>query len=195
MLPHVRNIGIRGALRLQRGVVLFISLIVLVALSLAGIALVRSVDTNILIAGNLAFKQGATVAADSASETARRWLLASAVTSLYSDSTSAGYYSAIQTGFNPKTFNWTTGGKTLATDAAGYTSTYVIHRLCELSGDPSGIDCVKAGNSGKTGSSFGAVSYGAYALQLSGTAPAYRITTRVLGPKNTVSYVQEVVIP
>lgn len=185
---------VRGAPNRQRGVVLFISLIVLVALSMAGIALVRSVDTNILVAGNLAFKQGATVAADNASETARRWLIASAVTTRYTDSTSAGYYASIQTGFDPKTFNWA-NGKTMAADAAGYTPTYVIHRLCEQAGDPSAIDCVKAGNSGKTGSSFGAVSYGAYALQLSGTAPAYRITTRVLGPKNTVSYVQEVVIP
>ena len=44
----------------QSGVVLFIALIVLVAMSLAGVALVRSVDTNLLIAGNLAFKQGDT---------------------------------------------------------------------------------------------------------------------------------------
>jgi Tfp pilus assembly protein PilX len=50
--------------RAQQGVVLFIALIVLVAMSLAGIALMRSVDTNVLIAGNLAFRQGATMAGD-----------------------------------------------------------------------------------------------------------------------------------
>jgi Tfp pilus assembly protein PilX len=45
--------------RRQRGAILFIALIVLVAMSLAGIALMRSVDTNVLIAGNLAFRQSA----------------------------------------------------------------------------------------------------------------------------------------
>ena len=55
--------------RRQRGVVLFISLIVLVAMTLAGVALVRSVDTTNLIAGNLAFKQGATLSGDAAIET------------------------------------------------------------------------------------------------------------------------------
>ena len=45
----------RPSRRKQSGVVLFISLIILVAMSLAGIALIRSVDTSNLIAGNLAF--------------------------------------------------------------------------------------------------------------------------------------------
>ncbi len=48
----------------QKGVVLFIALIVLVALTMAGIALVRSVDTANIIAGNLAFKEGTLQAAD-----------------------------------------------------------------------------------------------------------------------------------
>ena len=43
--------------RAQRGVVLFIALLVMVALSLAGIALIRSADTATIVAGNLAFKQ------------------------------------------------------------------------------------------------------------------------------------------
>lgn len=41
----------------QRGVVLLIALIVLVAMTLAGIAMMRSVDTGIIITGNMAFKQ------------------------------------------------------------------------------------------------------------------------------------------
>ena len=48
----------------QRGVVLFIALIVLVAMSLAGIAIMRSVDTGNLIAGNVAFQQGTLASAD-----------------------------------------------------------------------------------------------------------------------------------
>ncbi len=48
----------------QRGVVLFIALLVMVALSLAGIALIRSADTATIVAGNLAFKQAAASAVD-----------------------------------------------------------------------------------------------------------------------------------
>jgi hypothetical protein len=40
----------RLAARRERGTILFVALIVLVAMSLAGIALMRSVDTNVLIA-------------------------------------------------------------------------------------------------------------------------------------------------
>jgi len=48
----------------QRGVVLVIALIALVALSLAGIAMMRSVDTSNVIAGNMSFKQASVVASD-----------------------------------------------------------------------------------------------------------------------------------
>jgi len=54
----------------QRGVVLFFALIALVVMSLAAVALIRSVDTNTLIAGNLAFKQAATSSGDSGLEMA-----------------------------------------------------------------------------------------------------------------------------
>ncbi|MBK7423656.1 MAG: hypothetical protein IPJ48_11460 [Propionivibrio sp.] len=45
----------------QGGVVLMIALIILVALTIGGIALVRSVSTTSIIAGNLAFQQAATI--------------------------------------------------------------------------------------------------------------------------------------
>ena len=64
----------RLAARSQRGTILFIALIVLVAMSLAGIALMRSVDTNVLIAANLAFRQGATAGGDWGVEDARAWI-------------------------------------------------------------------------------------------------------------------------
>ena len=43
--------------RAQRGVVLLITLIILVAMTLAGIGMMRSVDTGNIIAGNMAFRQ------------------------------------------------------------------------------------------------------------------------------------------
>jgi Tfp pilus assembly protein PilX len=54
----------------QRGVVLFIALIALVALSLAGIALYRSVESGNTVAGNLAFRQATLQASDHGVEAA-----------------------------------------------------------------------------------------------------------------------------
>ncbi|MBU0689652.1 MAG: hypothetical protein KJ850_00645 [Gammaproteobacteria bacterium] len=60
----------------QRGVVLFFALVALVAMSLAAVALIRSVDTSTIIAGNLAFRQSTTSAGDSGIESAMSWLSA-----------------------------------------------------------------------------------------------------------------------
>lgn len=60
----------------QRGVVLFFTLIALLAMSLAAVALIRSVDTSTLIAGNMAFKQSATTSGDGGVESAITWLTA-----------------------------------------------------------------------------------------------------------------------
>ncbi|MET0682902.1 MAG: pilus assembly PilX N-terminal domain-containing protein, partial [Casimicrobiaceae bacterium] len=54
----------------ERGVVMFIALLVMVALSLAGIALIRSADTATIVSGNLAFKQAAVYAVDRSVEQA-----------------------------------------------------------------------------------------------------------------------------
>ncbi len=48
----------------QRGVAMIIALIILVAMSLAGIGLMRSVDTGSMIAGNMAFRQSTLNATD-----------------------------------------------------------------------------------------------------------------------------------
>lgn len=54
----------RSKVHAQQGVVLFIALIALLAMSLAALALIRSVDTGGIIAGNLAFRQSATTLSD-----------------------------------------------------------------------------------------------------------------------------------
>jgi type IV pilus assembly protein PilX len=61
-VPEMKRYDLKatsGRLISQRGVVLFMTLIALVAMTLAAIALVRSVDTGNLVAGNVALKQGA----------------------------------------------------------------------------------------------------------------------------------------
>ena len=48
----------------QQGVVLVIALIALMAISLAGVALMRSVDSSNVVSGNIAFNEAAIQMAD-----------------------------------------------------------------------------------------------------------------------------------
>jgi len=79
----------------QRGVTLLFALITLVALLLASLALVRSVDTSSILMGNIGFKQDATVTADQATRQAASWLDANR-TVLNTDSAADGYYASTQ---------------------------------------------------------------------------------------------------
>jgi type IV pilus assembly protein PilX len=187
--------------RRQQGVVLFIALIILVAMSLAGIALMRSVDTGTIIAGNLAFRQSTTYVADLGVEAARAWLRAATAADLEAHQEASGYYATWDSVDLLKTFAWTDAISVNVTGApftppTGYTVRYVIHRLCSETGDPATKPCVKmsgAGGSGTSTGSKGAVSYGAYAL--AAPVPAvYRITVLVTGPRNARSFVQAVVL-
>jgi Tfp pilus assembly protein PilX len=187
----------------QRGVILFVALIVLVAMTLTGIALIRSVDTNVLVAGNLAFRQGATAAADWGIEAARTYLkttLAANKSVLDGDNPAAAYYATWQTGLDmvgttTSPFNWSGASQLVGTDSAGNEVRYVLHRMCEASGatTAANANCVKAsgsgGATGADGSTKATVSYSALALP-SSTVVYYRVTVRVLGPRNTLSFVQ-----
>jgi type IV pilus assembly protein PilX len=177
----------------QRGVVLFIALIVLVAMTLVGLAVMRSTGGSTMLAGNLSFRQNATVSGDLGIEAAHSWLIAQGPLTLESNDSANGYYAAWDTTFDPKTFtNW--HNPNLATDAAGNRVQFVIHRMCAVAGaiagpaTPAGQECVTLADAGKTGSK-GGVAYGEKALTAS-SQPYYRITARIDGPKNTVSYVQ-----
>jgi Tfp pilus assembly protein PilX len=188
-------------LRRQRGVVLFIALIVLVAMSLAGIALVRSVDTALGIAGNMAFKQATIQGSDRGVQAAYDWLVAnSAGATLQNTNAATGYYSS-QPGAEPNWFdsaNWPAGAvATLdggAPDAAGNVVRYVIHRMCTqantaYNGEVGGVPNQCALSIAATGGAGGSMAVGAPEFQ--GTPQVYyRITTRVDGPRNTSSVIQ-----
>ncbi len=74
-----------------RGVSLIFALIGLAVLSLAAIALVRSVDTGTLVLGNLGFKQDATRTTEQAAEQALAWLTGVPRTTLERDVAARGY--------------------------------------------------------------------------------------------------------
>jgi len=182
----------------QRGAVLFIALIVLVAMSLAGIALIRGVDTANLIAGNLAFKQNATHGGDWGVEQARGWLQLQASAVLYAD-VPGRYSAAMQTGLDftgtdpsAPDFDWDANSFDAGLDPAGNQVRYVIHRMCELAGNPGSVNCVRTSLGGTTGGTQGGATYGGAALPTTSQI-YYRITARVTGPRNTVSYVQVMV--
>jgi hypothetical protein len=197
----------RLASRRERGATLFVALIVLVAMSLAGIALMRSVDTNVLIAGNLSFRQGATAGGDWGVEDARAWILAHAA-ALNDDKADGAtfYYASWQEsldliGNNPaiEDFKWDPPelGKEpadLGFDSAGNRVQYLIHRLCDKEGAPNAVACVKSSVSAETSTPdqtkrIGPVDSGPVTIA---TVIFYRITVRITGPRNTVSFVQVV---
>ncbi|MCD6735337.1 MAG: hypothetical protein LT103_17300 [Burkholderiaceae bacterium] len=199
----------------QRGITLLIALIALVAISLGGLALMRMVDAGIMISGNLAFKQTAAHAGDAGTEAAIEWIAANS-DQLASDVAAAGYYATWRTGCDllgtrsadpEDDVVWAAGSTPLANCGMvaaavasdrlpeGYAATYVINRMCDSEGspnDPSLFCSSYLSTSGGSGSTKGGASYGQ--MPLTGTSQQYyRITTRVVGPRNTESIVQAIV--
>ena len=176
----------------ERGVVLFIALIALVAMALAGIATMRSVSAGLLVAGNLAYKRQATTAADRGIEQARAWY-GTYFGSAFDTSEPANGYYAEWDDFDPATADWTIPSKTVLVpwnqlSAGAQEVRYVIHRLCQDPGAASPTTCVMADSLAGSSTSVGA-SYGSKPLTGSGRV-YYRITARVVGAKGTVSLVQ-----
>lgn len=201
-----------GYLRKQEGVTLMIALVILVVMTLGGLALVRLVDTTNLIAGNLAFQQAATRSGEAATEDAvRNFLEVTAPETLWSNVLTAGYVASTPASGNPA--NWETywhtvlnpnpvsrpvAAKTcvdrvctLSTDAAGNTVSYAIQRLCLNAGDPLMVTTGCSSAPEKTG--FKGSSQGSGAIPLPEPVKYYyRITARVQGPRNSISYVQTI---
>ncbi len=199
----------------QSGAVLVITLIVLVAMTIAVISLMRSVDTTNIIAGNLAFRQSATHSADAGIEDAINNLLPFLVNSAQLTALNCpagfGYKSFYEPNLDPPTARsweafWNSLGScphTMQKDANGNTvdaannivalgSTiqYIVEAMCDQNGQigscahppPGAIASCAGSNKGSSnqGCPDGGRNY-------------YRITSRVQGPRNTVSYVQTIV--
>lgn len=194
----------------QNGVALFVAMIVLVVMSIAGLALMRSVDTGALIAGNLAFRQSATHAGDAGIEAARTWLMANN-SSLVNNSTANGYYANSQANID------LTGNKTVATsddvawngvgastprclaaDSVGNTVCYIIHRMCDTSGTALDAATCTTKSGTKGGSSLGAARQMLTNQQGAWSETTmygyYRVTVRIAGPRNNVAFVQSFLI-
>lgn len=195
----------RPVLRKQRGVVLFIALIALVTIMLAAVALTRSVDTTTVIAGNLAFKQAANASADAGLARAIAWMtqkqLDNAAKDPFADSThafnttnaAAGYYSNVDdAGFDlTNEASWTDATSFDAgTDASDNRVRYVIQRMCRTANQVLTESDCQFSDSNPDSGPHRALSGTECCAQVTGKIPLVRITVRVAGPRNSVSYVQ-----
>lgn len=184
----------------QRGVVLIVALIMLVAMTMGGIALISAVYTSSLAAGNIAFQQSATFSGDAGIEAGITWIEKNTKdTTLHFNSFPNGYVALREDpapGQNWHAF-WTvlTSAQKIKSlgpaDASGNEVAYVIQRLCNGEGAPtSAIACATAqASTAASGNTKGA---GMVEIRFDGQV-YYRITSRVTGPRSTVSYVQVVV--
>ncbi len=184
--------------RREDGIVLILVMIALVAMALAGVALVRASQANSMIAGNFAFREAALAATDTSVEVAFAQL--DAIASVAPDtafpsacsSGSCVYYPTRQAtdvnGIPVSVGDWSGVPSTVVNGS--YTAQYVIDRLCTGAlpvVDPAS-NCYTSNTSTGGGSKkVGDVSF-AMAPQIS-----YRITVRVSGPRNTKSFVQAIV--
>lgn len=193
----------------QRGVVLLITLIMLVAMTLAAIALMRSVDTTNLVAGNLAFQQTAVHSADVGTEEAIAYLYT--VPDLKCNGTgvgvncAVGYKSFHQPELEPPSagVTWESywnamvngpGVVALTNLPNGYSGAFIIEAMCVSAGK---VNCQTATTTSTSttpqGQDMGSQSRAFLTNTTTTNANYYRITTRVEGPRNSVGYVQALI--
>lgn len=196
------------ARRSERGVVLILAIIVLVAMSLAALALMRSTLTGNRVAGNLAFQQSATLAGDTGIESAVAWLEQqrgnallsnnASVSGTCSSGCSGGYFATRSDPAAGQSWDawWaalpTTGINQLPVNTnTGNTVQYVIHRLCASSGTANislGCQIDATVNPSAGGSQGDDQKPAGNAVQY-----YYRIIAHITGARGTSSYVQAVV--
>ena len=185
----------------QRGVVLFVALIVMVALSIAGIALIRAVDSGVSVAANLGFRQ--------ASIAPTTWAVENAVAAMFDKKTIADLTkSKLTENYYAFRFEIKNGGKTedvmgvpydlqgttpsnypvtfvKENDPAGNTIRYVIERMCLDEGPATAANCDMSPPKKSEATT---------AMELvkpdPPRQPFYRLTVRVDGPNNTTTFAQ-----
>jgi type IV pilus assembly protein PilX len=171
----------------QRGAVLLITLIALVAMAMGALAMYRNAVASNSVIGNIGYRQQGVAATDMAVEAAIAWLAGTNALGLDNHQADRGYYathSHMLTNGDIFSLNWEQNALAL-TEQNGYRLWYVIHRLCNEVGAPSPGNCVERENTVNQAS----VKLG-IALGTGGIAPVYRITVRALGPRRSESMVQ-----
>ena len=202
----------------QSGASVVVALVMLVIMSLGAIGLVRSIDTSLMVASNLAFRESAVLASDAGTEAAINWLspLVTAA-DLGANQVDKGYYASVSDGMD---ISGMAGASTkvaidwddtkcesstasvcqqpaaaLATTNAGNSVRYIIHRLCRATGSPDAATNNCLMHQAGLAASFkkSQISYGAATIFSSTASVYYRITVRVRGPRNTTVFTQTLI--
>ena len=182
----------------QRGVVMIFSLIILLILTIGAVALMRSMNTSLISAGNLAFhrdlvNQGeqavSTVVAAFKTDnlpTTGGITTADVLTSNYSSvalpTNAQGVPNALL--LSTANFQATYTAPDLVGSTPDVTMRYVVDRLCSVTGPASIPICVQSSGlpTGGTANRNTAVT--------PPSATVYRLTVRVSGPRNTQTFLQ-----
>ena len=196
MSPRHRGTGPKR----QRGVVLLVTLIALVIMLIGGLALIRSSDTALVIAGNLAFKRDLTNQAERAAAMAIAAfepdgaLYSTADT--YASMTSANYSATIlPTASNNRGIpdallddslfaTYGVSGNDIVDASANVTIRYLIDRMCSAAGPADATTCALSTQASDKGGTGWLRKAGG------GFQPVYRVSIRVTGPRNTQAFVQ-----
>lgn len=179
-----------ASVRAQRGVTLLVALVVLLVMTITGLALVRTSTLGAGVSGSLALKQAATSGADLGLETGLAKLEVLAATgssALDANNSSFGYYASVDPKVSAQSLGWGSAPVAATSDALGNEVRYLIHRLCSKAEalNAAGQSCVMPQGDGCSGSSESVGSVSSCTQR-----PMYRITAKVTGPRDTESYVQ-----
>jgi len=168
----------------QEGTVLLITLISLALLLMGGLALFRSTQVTTQVAGNIGFKQIALPAANIAIEQA----IVRINTQANLDTNIPGFYFALQQPSDndglPSTINWQ---QAPSIDVQNYKVQYVVERLCV-----GPIPITNLNSQCSVGTTSIHSSYKVNSSVYASGSIFYRVSVRVTGPKNTLTFVQAI---
>lgn len=189
------KLSMPGSLKSERGAALILALVVLLILILGGLAVIRSMNMALTSSGNLAFRRDLVNQAEQAvaKAVASSFPLGSAATGSantsvnYSPVTLAANAQGIPNALLDDTVFATVG--VASNDLTGASSDvkirYVIERLCNVATETASADNCVLFEMLPTGRDAAVREYTPPEVQ-----PVYRVTARVLGPRNTKVFIQ-----
>ena len=224
--------SVRGAPafgRRQCGASLFVAIVALAMMTVAGLSLMRSVDTATIIAGNMAFKNSSVSGADLGLEAAAAYLHGTIAVAANNANLPAGcrigtaavagppavpatlgncLYSATyqpENSFGVPLIDWSNTVNIPVTTTNGNAVQFVVERLCDpatsptLPDRPVYLESMRTCSMGLLPPSLRGTSNAGGSSKAGGPPPIspetgimYRVTVRVVGPRNTVSTVQAI---
>lgn len=175
----------------ERGVVMFVALFAVLALTMTAVALARALAMDVAIGGNLVLRQSATLAAADAVERALAFLFESgAIADKTQDDLAHNYFASRQAGEDSRAIPralqsiaaYPPEATVVPADDGGQLR-YVVERVCRASGAPTADNCTLRAPSAEAAS-------GAPPPSEPPRTAYYRVTVRVDAPGGATTFVQ-----